>query len=106
MKATNYTVPFIVSLIQNKHKIGESRYFKADLSASDMLMDLDEIVAKAKLTDKQMYIMENYWIAGYTQAEVAFKLGITQQMIEKHSKAIKKKVKKILLEQGELTNDN
>ena len=81
-------------MIQNKYKIGESRFFKADLSACDTLMDLENIITRANLTDKQKYIMENYWIAGFTQDEVAKRLGITQQMVEKHSRAIKKKVKK------------
>ena len=102
MRASNYTVPFIISLIQNKLKIGESRFFKADLSASDMLLDLDYILEKSNLTDKQKYILDNYWIAGYTQDEVAKQLGITQQMVEKHSRAIKKKVQKILLDMGEI----
>ena len=102
MRASNYTVPFIISLIQNKMKIGESRFYKADLSASDMLLDLDSIIYKANLTDKQRYILDNYWIAGYTQDEVAKQLGITQQMVEKHSRAIKKKVQKILQDMGEV----
>lgn len=102
MRAAKYTVPFIISLIQNKYKIGESRFYKADLSACDMLMDLESIIDKSNLTDKQSYIVENYWIAGFTQEEVARKLGITQQMVEKHSRAIKKKIKKVLLDMEEV----
>ena len=102
MRATKYTVPFIISLIQNKYKIGESRFFKSDLAASDMLMDLECILEESKLTDKQDYILNNYWIAGFTQEEVAKQLGITQQMIEKHSRAIKKKIKRTLQDMGEV----
>lgn len=102
MKANKYTVPFIVSLIQNKDKIGESRFYKADLSACDILIDLDTILEKANLTAKQQYILENCWIKGYTQDEVAKKLGITQQMCVKHCNAIKKKIERVLMDMGEI----
>lgn len=102
MTKDKYTVPFLVSMIQNRYKIGESRFFKADLSACDMLMDLDIILLRSKLTAKQQYILENYWVAGYTQEEVAKTMQITQQMIEKHCRAMKKKMKKILKEMGEV----
>lgn len=105
MQVKNYSVPFMISIIQNRYKIGESRFFKADLSASDMLIDLDSVIDKANLTDKQKYIMEHYWIRGFTQEEVAKTMGITQQMCEKHSRAIKKKIKKILQDMGEIDND-
>lgn len=102
MKVNNYTVPFIVSLIQSREKIAEARYYKEDLTASDLLMDLELIIQQARLTDKQAYILKKYWIEGYTQEEVAKTLGITQQMTEKHCKAVKKKIKKVLIKMGEL----
>ncbi|HID0815726.1 TPA: sigma factor-like helix-turn-helix DNA-binding protein [Clostridium botulinum] len=105
MGAGKYTVPFIVSLAQNRDKISESRFYKADLSASDLLMDLEIILDRANLTDKQRYILENCWIKSYTQEEVACDLGVTQQMVEKHCRAIKKKIRKILKDMGELKHD-
>lgn len=105
MKSNNYTVPFIVSTIQSMDKVSESRFYKADLTACDILLDLEIILEKARLTDKQQYILDQCWIKGYTQDEVAQKLGVTQQMVEKHCRAIKKKVRKILKDMGELTND-
>lgn len=102
MKIRNYSVPFIVTLIQNRDKISEQRFYKADLTACDMLMDMEVIIERASLTAKQRYILENCWVNGYTQEEVAKTLGITQQMCEKHSRAIKKKIKKVLKEMGEL----
>lgn len=105
MRAGKYTVPYIVSLIQNRDKVSEQRFYKADLSASDLLMDLEIILNKAKLTDKQRYILENCWVEGYTQDEVALELGVTQQMVEKHCRAIEKKIRKILKDMGELSHD-
>lgn len=105
MKVLDYSVPFVVGLLQNMDKISEKRYYKADLSASDLLLDLELIVRKANLTDKQFYILTHYWIEGYTQEEVAQNLGITQQMVEKHTRAIKKKIHKILIDMGENIDD-
>lgn len=105
MRVNNYSVAFVVSLIQSMEKIAEARYYKEDLTASDLLMDLELIIEQARLTDKQAYILKAYWTDGYTQDEVAKTLGITQQMCEKHCRAIKKKIKKVLIRMGEITND-
>lgn len=102
MKKTRYTVQYIVTLTQNLHKVSEQRFYKADLAASVLLMDLELILGRAKLTEKQEYILRKYWIEGYTQEEVACSLGITQQMCEKHSRAIKKKLSKVLKNMGEI----
>lgn len=102
MRVNNYTVSFMVSLLQNREKVSESRFYKADLNASDFLIDLDNILKKAKLTDKQKFVLEYCYIYGYTQYEVALIMGVTQQMIEKHTRAIKKKIRKILREQEEI----
>ena len=56
MQTKKYTVPYVVSLIRNKYKISESRFYKADLSASDLLMDLEIILERIHLTDKQEFI--------------------------------------------------
>ncbi|MFT8313279.1 MAG: hypothetical protein ABF633_03375 [Clostridium sp.] len=102
MQINNYTVEHIISLLQNKHKLGESRYYKADLEASNLLMDLDLIIEQSQLTKKQQFIVDHYWIAGYTQEEVASKLDITQQMVVKHCNAVKKKIERVLIDMGEL----
>lgn len=102
MKVEKYTTPFIVALIQGRERIKEQRFYKSDLSASDMLLDLELIVELANLTEKQSYILEKYWVEGYTQSQVAEGLGITQQMVEKQTRAIKKKITRVLEEWGEI----
>ncbi|OAA90881.1 hypothetical protein [Clostridium ljungdahlii] len=66
MKINNYTVPFVVKMIQEIYKLDEQRFYKADLSASDLLMDLNLILSKINLTNKQAFILEKYWQEGYT----------------------------------------
>lgn len=95
-------MPYIVSLIKNRDKVSEARFYKADLAASDLLMDLDLIIERIHLTDKQRFIMRRYWIEGYTQEEVAKELHVTQQMIEKQCRYIRKKIRKVLKEMGEI----
>lgn len=102
MKTNQYSVPFMVSLAQNSEKISEQRFYRGDISASDLLMDLEILIKTAEFTDKQLFILNHYWIQGYTQEDVADKLGITQQMVEKHTRAIKKKIDRVLQKWGEI----
>lgn len=105
MKRKFYTVDFIVAIVQNWDKLSATANYKSEFLASDMLLDLEIILKKAKLTDKQQLILDKHWREGYTQEEVAITLGITQQMVEKHCRAIKKKIEKILNSMEEYEND-
>lgn len=102
MKSQNYTVPMIIGLVQYRSKVAEQTYYTADLVASEMIMDLDVVLHRANLTAKQQFILDNYWGLGYTQEEVARMMSITQQMVEKHCRAIKKKIKAVLTSMGEI----
>lgn len=102
MKVNNYTVPFIVAVVQSVDKLQTQRFYKNDLAISDILLDLDLLMEQAALTEKQQYILTKYWIEGYTQEQVANMLNITQQMVEKHTKAVKKKFQKVLESWGEI----
>jgi len=65
-------------------------------------MDLEIILSKAHLTEKQKYIMQKYWVEGYTQVELAKELHIKQPVISKHLIYIRKKLQKALKEMGEV----
>lgn len=92
-----YTVPMVISMLNNLAKIEQYRFYKGDFVASDMLIDLKIIMSSCKLTAKQKIVIEKHLIEGYTQEEVASMLGVTQQMIEKQCRAIKKKIGKVLI---------
>jgi RNA polymerase sigma factor (sigma-70 family) len=99
-----YTVEILIALIQYRGKVNESKYYSGEITSSNMLMDLDIILNKINLTDKQAFILNRYWGDGYTQEEVAKELGVSQQMVEKHCRAIKKKMGKVLQDMGEIDN--
>jgi DNA-directed RNA polymerase specialized sigma24 family protein len=92
MEISNYTVPFVVALMQNKGKLIEASEHGSDMTATDMLMDLDYIMNRAELTDKQKLVVETCWVKGFSQREAGKLLGISQQMCTKHSNAVKKKI--------------
>ncbi|WMU08085.1 hypothetical protein vBCtySFA67_00067 [Clostridium phage vB_CtyS-FA67] len=102
MQIGKYTTAKVVALIKNRNKIAESRFYKADLTASDLLIDLDDIIVRIELSDKQAYIVQKHWIEGYSQPEVARKLNVTQQMVLKQCQYIKNKIEGVLKEMGEI----
>lgn len=102
MKVNRYTVPFIVAVVQSIDKLKNQRFYKNDMAISDILLDVELLLEQAVLTNKQRYILEKYWVEGFTQEQVANMLNITQQMVEKHTKAIKKKFEKVLESWGEI----
>lgn len=67
-------------------------------------MDLEIILSRAKLTKRQNYIMQKYWIEGYTQEELAKELNIKQPVVSKHLRYIRKKLHKALKEMGEVND--
>ena len=102
---TNYTVDTIISLLKNRDRVGEFRYYKGDIDACATLIDLERLLSMIQLTDKQAIVVEMYWGQGYTQDEVAKMLGVTQQMVEKHCRFIKAKIEKVLKIWGELEDE-
>lgn len=93
-----YTVFMIISLLQNKSKVEQFRYYKGDFNACGLLIDLERIIQLCKLTNKQSFVVEKHFVEGYTQEEVATMLGVTQQMVEKHCRVVKSKIDKVLKE--------
>lgn len=88
--------------MQNYYKLKESRFYKGDLTASEILLDVDTIIAEANLNERQSFVLEQYWKQGSTQEDVAKQLGVSQQMVEKHCKRIKAKIEIVLMGWGEL----
>lgn len=101
----NYTVENIVALLKNRYRVGEFRFYKGDIDASNTLIDLERLLASIKLTDKQAIVVKKYWEEGYTQEEVARMLGVTQQMVEKHCRFVKVKIEKALKVWGEIKDE-
>lgn len=91
-----------MSILQNYYKLKEARFYKGDLSASAILVDVDSLIARSNLNEKQAYVVQYYWKEGYTQEEVATHLGVSQQMVDKYCKRVKSKIEGELKKWGEI----
>lgn len=61
-----------------------------------LIADMKVATKKAKLTDQQKKVYYYRFLQEYTQAEVAEKLGITQQSVNKHIEFIVLKIYRVL----------
>ena len=71
-------------LLNDIHLIRELRYSRGDYVASDMIMDLDNAILDAELTDKQLEAVRLYYIDEMEQKDVAYAMGISRQVAGKH----------------------
>lgn len=90
----SYTTGFMVGAMTNKKKIEESLYYSG-VDKLDLLIDIDLLLAEAKLTERQKEVVVLYFFLQYTQEEVSKVLGISQQAVLDHIKKIKNKIQKV-----------
>lgn len=91
----SYTTGLMVGAMTNKKKIEESLYYSG-VDKLDLLIDIDLLLAEAKLTERQKEVVELYFFLQYTQEEVSEVLGISQQAVLDHIKKIKNKIQKVI----------
>ena len=91
----SYTTGLMVRAMTNKKKIEESLYYSG-VDKLDLLIDIDLLLAEAKLTERQKEVVELYFFLQYTQEEVSEVLGISQQAVLDHIKKIKNKIQKVI----------
>lgn len=91
-----YTQTYIVGAMTNRYKIIESCYYSGSIDSMDLIMDIDLLLKKAQLTEKQMEVVKLHYFEQYSQGETAKKLGITQQAVDSHVSNIKRKINKVL----------
>lgn len=102
LKINNYTVNGVIELIKNYYNLKEVRLYRGDSFASDLVLDIDLILDKCNLSERQFVVVDKCWKEGWKQEEVADLLGVSQQMVDKHTRSVKKKIEKILIEWGEI----
>lgn len=79
------------STLSDIHRLRERRYKYADYGASDTLLDLNEAIKNAELTEKQREVLYLLYERDMTQGEAGKELKIGQDVVSRHSKyAIKK----------------
>lgn len=92
----NYSIEFVLGCLKNYHVIAERRFYEADEIARDIKLDIDFIISKLNLTEKQEQVLELHFKQGYTQEEIAELWGTSQVNIYYHVKSVRKKIESYL----------
>ncbi|MBX6360543.1 MAG: DUF134 domain-containing protein [Acidobacterium ailaaui] len=69
-------------LLRDYHALCERRY-AGDYAASDILIDLDTVIKRAGLTDRQRQALRLVYVGQYRQTEAADKLGVSKQTVNR-----------------------
>lgn len=97
----DYSLNFMLGTMTNREKLKEGLYYSS-LEQFDLLMDMELMLKKAKLTEKQRQVVGLFFFQQYTQEETAKALDISQQAVFDHLTRIKIKLRKVLELWGEL----
>jgi hypothetical protein len=90
----------VSKLFSNINQVKEMRFFSGDFGACDLIIDLEEALEKAPITDIQRIIIDLYYYKDLTQVETSHRLSydygieITQQGVNAHLKSIHKRLAK------------
>lgn len=87
------TVKGILALLNNVHHVRELRYW-GDYDASNLLLDLEHSMTRAKLTRRQRQVLDLVYEEDLTQTEAARRLGVSQQAVNDHILSAARKIAK------------
>ena len=90
-----YTSKSMITAMSNRQKVQEGLYYSG-LDHIELIMDIDLMIKEAKLTDKQLKVVELYFFKQFTQEEVSRVMNISQQAVLDHLKKVKFKIGKVL----------
>lgn len=71
------------------------KYGKPDFELCDLFIDLEEVIKKSNLTEKQAESLELVYGKGKTQKEAGEYMNISQQTVNLHIKGAFKRMNKI-----------
>lgn len=94
-KRIQYTVEAVVYLLKERSAL-EALKDSGDITATQILVDLDNIIAEAEPTEKQAKAMELVWVRGYKLKDAGDILGITAQGVYFNLKLFQKKIKDVV----------
>lgn len=100
-EVVTYTQKNLMKLMADHKKLCVEAYVTGSIPHVEMLIDIDLMLKEAKLTDRQLEVVQYHYFEQMTQEETAEMMGITQQTVLDHIGAIKKKVKTVALKWGE-----
>lgn len=88
------TVEGVKLLLADRHRIGERR-FRGDTAASDILIDLDNAIWRAFLTDRQAEAIAYVYGLDMTQTDAAAAMGIAQKNVRELIEAACRKIARV-----------
>ncbi|PEM65299.1 RNA polymerase subunit sigma-28 [Bacillus pseudomycoides] len=91
----------VMKLLTNYHKVHEARYYTGDFGACDMLLDLEVSMSKLELDELQKQVIALHFYKDLTQAEVANRIGNTQQGVSYVVQTVVKQLAKYMQEGNE-----
>lgn len=98
-----YNEKTVYSTFKNLPMLREQAYYTSNFDIIDTVVDMDLLLKKAKLTPINQKVFELYFIQGFTLEEIANLCGCTTPAIFNNVKRLKAKIKKILIEWGEVS---
>jgi RNA polymerase sigma factor (sigma-70 family) len=84
-----------VRLLLSDYHALDSRRFKGDYAASDLLIDLHTAIERAGLTDRQREVLDYIYFRQYNQTETARELGIKQTHVSRHLAVAESKIARV-----------
>lgn len=91
----SYTQEFMLGAMPNRERIEEGLYYSG-VNQLEILLDMDLLLEEARLTEKQLQVVNLYFFKQFTQEEVAKVMGTSQQAVLDHLKKVKLKINKVL----------
>lgn len=88
------TVTGVKKLLADRHAIGSLRY-RGDTDASDILLDLNEAIDRARLSRRQAEAIAIVYGLGVTQNDAAEVLGIRQPTLSKYLDEAARKIARV-----------
>ncbi|UBK83483.1 hypothetical protein KLF50_15055 (plasmid) [Clostridium perfringens] len=92
-----YTLKEVLGAMTNRYKLQELAYHGGEIEAPIILLaDVEDIINKAKLTKRQLEVVDLYFYNQLTQEATAKILNISQQAVQDYISKIKCKLAKVI----------
>jgi DNA-directed RNA polymerase specialized sigma subunit len=79
-------------LLKDMHKLHSRAYEQGDYAAIDILVDMEQAIEKAELTDRQDQAVDYLYRKDFEQGEAAKELGVDGSTLSRHRKAALTKI--------------
>lgn len=100
-EVVEFTEDTILSILSNHRKVSIEAYALGNPEKVEILIDIDLLLKEANLTDRQLQIVELYFIKQLTQEQAAETLGISQQAVCDQLPIIKRQIKAVAKKWGD-----